>query len=100
MGDCNFYIKTKLKFEIFNDKKVCKEHVQQSKTKTKKNNKKKKCFHVKKFSCNHPIQASFIAVSLLCQFLTSGFMHIQICHANFDNSMVTESCLQHDKSTE
>ena len=70
------------------------------KQKQKKTTKKKKCFHVKKFSCNHPIQASFIAVSLLCQFLTSGFMHIQICHANFDNSMVAESCLQHDKSTE
>ena len=51
-------------------------------------------------SCNHPIQASFIAALLLLYNFFNFRLHVQIYHANFDYSIVTESYLLHDKSNE
>ena len=52
------------------------------------------------FSCDHPIQASFIAASLLLYHFFNFRLYVKIYHATFDYSMVTKSYLQHDKRTE
>ena len=43
------------------------------------------------FSCNHPIQASFIAASLLLFHFFNFRLCTQIYYANFDYTILTES---------
>ena len=62
---------------------------------------KKRSFSTpEKVSCDHPIQASFIAASLLLYHFFNFRLYVKIYHATFDYSMVTKSYLQHDKGTE
>ena len=49
------------------------------------------------FSCNHPMQASFIAAVMLLYRFSHFRLYLHIYHANLDQSMDTNSYLQHDK---